>query len=463
MEIKIDTNSNFSSSFNNGILFEIDEDKYIIKKNKPFELLLNLSNVEDIKNNLKSNPQDILYFLYLNIDNIERILYNIDEIIYFDFDDKNSNYFLKINQEKTIIEKKNEMFFLFYLSLLIKNNRNLVNFSFSFGFINKIDSINNIDESNIFKNILISKIILELIDYYKSNQILEEKINIEEKNNLNKIIKDNNKIINNYINHFEIIGLEITQKDLKLKNIDLIYSEIINLLLKSKDYDSSHKIIEQLGLENINITKTIFNEISKNFSSNGSYINDYKLTTFDDLFDSKKIDFYYILFKFILKKSIYIYYIDFLNETRKTIIKIIHSKQNQIKDYNFKDKVIDIIKFFTNSDDDMKYINRNDSNLNSNLNINNGKNQIGYEPLENYSYIIKKLNSQRDGSSFGLNVETSQSTNERTEENQSNQNINQNIINKEEITDPLERESFKNRENKIHWIQIKLKIKFYLI
>ena len=72
----------------------------------------------------------------------------------------------------------------------------------------------------------------------------------------------------------------------------------------------------------------------------------------------------------------------------------------------------------------------------SNLNINNGKNQIGYEPLENYSYIIKKLNSQRDGSSFGLNVETSQSTNERTEENQSNQNINQNIINKEEITDP---------------------------
>jgi len=134
MEKKIDTNSNFSSSFNNGILFEIDEDKYIIKKNKPFEPLLNLSNVEDIKNNLKSNPQDILYFLYLNIDNIERILYNIDEIIYFDFDDKNSNYFLKINQEKIIIEKKNEMFFLFYLSLLIKYNRNLVNFSFSFGY-----------------------------------------------------------------------------------------------------------------------------------------------------------------------------------------------------------------------------------------------------------------------------------------------------------------------------------------
>jgi len=309
--------------------------------------------------------------------------------------------------------------------------------------INKIDSINNIDESNIYKNILISKIILELIDYYKSNQILEEKINIEEKNNLNKIIKDNNKIINNYINHFEIIGLEITQKDLKLKNIDLIYSEIINLLLKSKDYDSSYKIIKQLGLENINITKTIFNEISKNFSSNGSYINDYKLTTFDDLFDSKKIDFYYILFKFILKKSIYIYYIDFLNETRKTIIKIIHSKQNQLKDYNFKDKVIDIIKFFTNSDDDMKYINRNDSNLNSNLNINNGKNQIGYEPLENSSYIVKKQNSQREGSSFGLNVETSQTTDERTEENQNNQNI----INKEEIINPLERESFNNREN----------------
>ena len=346
-----------------------------------------------------------------------------------------------------MIEKKNEMFFLFYLSLIIKNNNNLVNFSFSIGFINKIHSINNNDESNIYKNILISKIILELIDYYKSNQIFAEKNNIKEKNTLNKIEKDNNKIIDNYIKHFEIIGLKITQKDLKLKKIDLIYSEIINILLKIKDYDSSYKIIEQLDLENIKITETIFNEISKNLSPNGSYINDYKLNTFDDLFDSKKIDFYHILFKFILKNSIYIYYIDFLNETRKTIIKIIHSKQNQLKDYNFKDKVIDIIKFFTNSDDDMKYININDSNLNSNLIINNEKKQIDYEPLENSSYIEKKQNSQRGGSSLGLNVETSQSTDERIEENQSNQSSNQNNINNEEIINPLEGESFKNREN----------------
>ena len=95
----------------------------------------------------------------------------------------------------------------------------------------------------------------------------------------------------------------------------------------------------------------------------------------------------------------------------------------------------------------MKYININDSNLNSNLIINNEKKQIDYEPLENSSYIEKKQNSQRGGSSLGLNVETSQSIDERIEENQSNQSSNQNNINNEEIINPLEGESFKNREN----------------
>jgi len=211
------------------------------------------------------------------------------------------------------------------MSLLIKYNKNLVNFSYSFGMIKKINSINkNIDISTIYKNILISKIILELINFYKSNQIFEEKNNKED---LNEIEKENNNIIEKYINDFGNIGLKITQKDLKLKAIDLIYAEIINIILKSQDYD----LIEQLDLENINITKAIFNEISKALSLNGSFIKEYRLKTFGDLFDSKKINFYYILFKYILKNSIYIYYIDFLNEERKIIIKIIHMEQNQLK------------------------------------------------------------------------------------------------------------------------------------
>ena len=302
------------SDFNIGILYKLEKGNNIISESKSFDPILNLlKDIEEIKNCLKSNPQDILYFLYFNMDNIERILYNVDKIIYFDFDNENNNFVLKINQEKIEIEKKNEMVFLFYMSLLIKYNINIVNFSYSIGFINKINSINkNNDINTKYKKILISKIILELINFYKSNQLFEEKNSEEEKKNLNEIEKENIDVIQKDINFFEDIGLKINQKELKLKGIDLIYAEIMNRLLKSKDFnDLTYKIIEQLDLENINITKSIFNEIFKTLSSNENLINQYRLNTFDDLFDSKKIDFYYILFKYILKNPIYIYYIDF--------------------------------------------------------------------------------------------------------------------------------------------------------
>ena len=160
MQKKSDKN-NLKLSFDIEILLESEKGNFIITKNKPIDPLLNLlKDIEDIKEHLKSNSQEILYFLNYNINNIERILYNIDTIIYFDYDDKSNNFVLKINEEKIEIEKKNEIALLFYMSLLIKYNKNLVNFSYSFGMIKKINSINkNIDISTIYKNILISKII----------------------------------------------------------------------------------------------------------------------------------------------------------------------------------------------------------------------------------------------------------------------------------------------------------------
>ena len=393
------------SSLNFGILLELEKVNYIINKSKPFDPLLNLSkDIEDIKNILKSNSQNILNFLYFNMDYVERILYVEDEIIYFDYDNKNQNFYLKINQDEIEIKEKNDMVFLFYISLLIKYNKNIVNFSFSFGFINRINSLNKIEVYNLYKNILISKIILELINFYKRDQIFKEENNKEINEKLNEIEKDNNNIIENCSNDFKKqLGLKITLKE--LKNIDLIYAEIINILLKSKDYD----IIKQLCLENINITKTMFNEISKILSLSSNIKNEYRLKTLDDLIDPTKIDFYYILFKYILKNSIYIYYIDFLNETRKNIIKIIHLNQNQLKnlsnnnkeklDYNFKEKVKYIIKFFTNSEYYVKYI-----NINSKLND---------ESIIPKFEIIKVLD---------------QSLDKKNKENQSSQNIIKSII-----------------------------------
>ena len=413
------------SSFNIGILFELEKGNDIINKNKHIDPLLNSSkDIEEIKNILKSNPHDILYYIYFNMKNIESILYNKDEIIFFDFNNKNKNFFLEIGKEKIEIEYKNKMAFLFYISLLIKYNKNVVNFSFPFTFINKINSINKIKVSNIYINVLISKIILELINYYKSNQIFKEKINKKEIENLNEIENSNNNIIDNCIDDFnKNLGLKLTQKELKLKNIDLIYAEIINNLLISKDYDLTYKVIEQLDLENINITKAILNEISETLISNENLTKKYKITTLDDLQDSKKITFYYILFKFILKDSVYIYYFNFLNETRKTIIKIIKLNQNQLKNLSnndnekinnlFKNKIIYLINFFTNSHYYIK-------NINSNLN-----DDYDFKPFQNLSYKNEK--ERTIGSKFELNKDCYKSLEERNEENHISQNINNDI------------------------------------
>jgi hypothetical protein len=73
----------------------------------------------------------------------------------------------------------------------------------------------------------------------------------------------------------------------------------------------------------------MFQQLSLLLNSNNKFVNDYILISIDDLFDFKKVNFYYILFKYILKSAIYIYQNDFLNETRKTIIKIIHFKSDK--------------------------------------------------------------------------------------------------------------------------------------
>jgi len=458
----MNNNHDFSlklSSFNIEILFKLKKENYNINKNKPFDPLLNQSkDIEEIKNILKSNHQEILNFLYFNIENIEKILYNIDEIIYFDFDYKNNIYFLKINKEEIEIEQKNEMAFLFYISLLINYNKNVVNFSFSIQLINKINSINSIDESNIYKNLLISKIILELINFYRSNQIFEENNNIKEQENLNKIEINNINIIDKYIKYFE--ELKISQKDFKLKNIDLIYAEIINIILKSKDYDLTYKLIEELDLENINITKTMFNEISKTLSSKGKNINEYNLTTFDDLFNPKKIEFYYILFKYILKNPIYIYDIEFLNEKRKTIINIINLNQNQSKNLsnnnnkiinqNFKYKVIYVIKFLANSDYELQYINlKNNNILNSKLSFDSETNHSSFNPsnpLDYTSFKEEQERSRRNFSMYDQNIKTPKILIERYEENQINIKNNTTYEELRIINSPLDSKFYAERQ-----------------
>ena len=182
-----------------------------------------INKYEEIESFCKNNKEKILKFFYFYRNNIQEILYKSDNII--DIED------LGINS------KLSE---LFYLSLLLWNS-NLVNFSYSFDFISKLDSISQYNENYLTK-IILSKIIIILIDYTK---VLD--IYYQNQNELEKIRIRNIGIIAN--------NLELFNKEFKLKydiksflnkKIDYIYMEIIVSLIKKNNFIKNYYYINRL-------------------------------------------------------------------------------------------------------------------------------------------------------------------------------------------------------------------------
>ena len=93
------------------------------------------------------------------------------------------------------------------------------------------------------------------------------------------------------------------------------YNKIINIITK------------QLDIENINLTKTVFEKLSQFLNKNDDVIKQYLISNEDDLSNEIKINFFYILIKYILKDDIYIYYFPLLLQTKKTIQSIVKEKQ----------------------------------------------------------------------------------------------------------------------------------------
>ena len=105
--------------------------------------------------------------LYFNRKNAHKILYDEEEIITI-----NSN------------EKSKSLNYLFYLVLLI-NDKNVINYQYSIKYIQDILELINEEKEN-FKILILTKILFELINNYKSSDEYKED---EEEDKLNKIIK----------------------------------------------------------------------------------------------------------------------------------------------------------------------------------------------------------------------------------------------------------------------------------
>ena len=367
-------NSKLSFSF-----FRLEKANDIKLNNPIFKLF---SNFSEIQNTAKKKVKKIMKYFYFNRNKIIKILYEQDQVINIDFD----------------MLQKDDLSEYFYLTILIEENKNMVDFIYSFEFIEKID--NEIKENNddILRNLIKSKIIFELLKYFNG---------VKNENNINKFRELETKNMNRIkeiIKKIKDSKIEINENDIKYKNLEQFYADIINNLIKSKkfeDFEYTDKIMNQIDLENINITSTIFEELYKTLNMNEDFTNNYKLTNVDDLFINKNIYFYYILFKYIFKDSLYIYQIDFLNNARKAIVQNLHLKNKKLSDLvnsnkntNInKDKILDIIKMFLDSDYYYyKYIDNSIYKILNNSSFKLIKNEEGiieYTEIKFDDYIIK--------------------------------------------------------------------------
>ena len=355
---------------------------YLIDEGDPtFKLINNFSEI----NTLLNNNSDKFKFIYFNKTKIKQILYDCEKDIIIDSD--------KI---------ENTLYNLFYLSLLVTENKEIINYKYSIDYIKQLNEFN--ERNNLkLKKIISSKIILDLIDYFVGFEEYNEDFEspfINIKNNNINIIKENNNILDQY---------NLKYKDFINKSIDEIYSDIIKTLLhKYKNYNNMYDVIEELDLEKIDITNSIFKEISK-ILSNDKNIIEKRIKDINDFLNEDKIEFYYILLKFILKNPIYIYQIPFLIDTRKFILKNMNSLKGggNIE----KEKLEYLIKALTGSKYYKINIIQNDynngfstQNINDNLKESKTTNEVN--SLEK-NLQIKENENQQQNQSLSTKRETS--------------------------------------------------------
>jgi hypothetical protein len=229
-----------------------------------------------------------------------------------------------------------------------------------------------VEKNNYFKKIIKLKIINELIENYKGYADNESVIN-----DIEKIEEQNKTEIKEYLNQLNEIIPDLKEYELNEKNICEIYIDIIMGLIKNNklsDYEYASNIMTQLDMENIEMNYYMSDKFLNEFNLNEEYINKYKIKTIEDLYQEETINFHYILLKFILKDSFYIYNIYFLLHTRKNIIRIMKSNYNASKmlfgNFHLTEKIKYILVRYLDSEYYINIFLKDNSHYNKENNIN---------------------------------------------------------------------------------------------
>ena len=312
----IENNTKLNLSYNglmvlNEIYEIFNEDELKNENNKkiinPFYELIN--NKDNITSILKGRDLNVLEYLYLNRHKIHQILYDSDSTI-------------TINEEML-----KEYTDYYYLYCLIKYQSVLINFKYNFQIVQDAYD-KQIISKGIIKRIIMSKIVITIIDNFleeeEDNEIIDKCTNIKTK--CIEYINNNKQELNKY------------QKDLDLDNLEKsdvfiedIYSDIIYTLIINNKLNQSEEILNELEIKKIRLNKSIFDSINNAFSEEN--INNNEISEYNDFFNQDKINFYFILFGYILKCSDYIIYIPFLSKMKEKILQKV--KENLDDLYNY--------------------------------------------------------------------------------------------------------------------------------
>ena len=308
----------YNTSVVNPIIDDINNNK------NPTNKLIN--NFEEIKSIINLEDLNYIKVLYLIRLKAHKIIYDIEEII----DIINGN--------------EEHLFFYVYLSLLIESNIDIINYTYSTVLIKKLDSIQKKLKYEKIKKVIIAKIIIELISNYENNDNIEE---INEEIDLKTIKNENEEVIIDITNK-----MKVTKDDILSAKIDEMYSGFIRNVIEKKKLEYDITFLEEVDLKHINLTKRMLYTLFKVLDKEKEYLEEYKIKKYDDLFNNKIINFYYTLFRYIIKNDYYIYQIPFLLETRNKIKKLI--KENLKQFYNSisnlrnneKHKIVYYLRFF---------------------------------------------------------------------------------------------------------------------
>ena len=268
------------------------------------------------------------------------------------------NIFNKLNYRILNNKQKNRnlaKYFNIYL-FIIKNPELINSLTLMKLILEMNDYYNKINNDyDIHKKTIISKIIIELMDIYYEN-IKNNNIN---DNTLEKIKTDNIIFFEKNYSHLIKLKKNFKKENILSLKMEKIYRKSILVIIKKynfkKDENAYYNMAFQYELDSIIFSESIMKKVFDTLISKEYYFKKNIINDKEDIFKINKINFYFILFKYILKNSIYIYQIPFLIKTRKTVLNFIKTGLNEIFSYKINNNIKDKLCFVINIITDTKY------------------------------------------------------------------------------------------------------------